>query len=54
MVVSSQVFGISVGGLFSRAYEDAPWSWAKFVDFLQHLWIPAMIVDYRTQRPWYG
>ncbi len=44
MVVSSQVFGISVGGLFSRAYEDAPWSWAKFVDFLQHLWIPVMIV----------
>ena len=44
MVVSVSGLGISVGGLFSRAYEDAPWSWAKFVDFLQHLWIPVMIV----------
>ncbi|NLK08914.1 MAG: ABC transporter permease [Firmicutes bacterium] len=44
MVVSSRVFGASVGGLFSRAYQDAPWSWAKFVDFLQHLWIPVIVV----------
>ncbi|NMB26271.1 MAG: ABC transporter permease [Firmicutes bacterium] len=44
MVFSSRVFGVSVGGLFSRAYQDAPWSWAKMVDFLQHLWIPVMVV----------
>lgn len=44
MVISSRVFGVSVGGLFSRAYQDAPWSWAKFVDFLQHLWIPVIVV----------
>lgn len=44
MVISSRVFGISVGGLFSRAYVDAPWSWGKFIDFLQHLWIPVVVV----------
>ncbi|HHV93984.1 MAG TPA: ABC transporter permease [Firmicutes bacterium] len=44
MVISSRYFGMSVGGLFSRAYENAPWSWAKLVDFLQHLWIPVVVV----------
>ena len=33
-------FGTTVGGLFSNEYADAPWSWAKFVDLLEHLWIP--------------
>jgi len=36
--------GLSVGGLFSEEYILAPWSWAKFVDMLQHLWIPLIIV----------
>jgi peptide/nickel transport system permease protein len=44
MVISSRYFGVSVGGLFSRAYQDAPWSWAKLMDFLQHLWIPVIVV----------
>lgn len=44
MVISSRLFGAHVGGLFSRAYQDAPWSWAKFIDFLQHLWIPTIVV----------
>jgi peptide/nickel transport system permease protein len=37
-------FGLSVGGLFSPQYADAPWSWAKFSDFLAHLWIPALVL----------
>lgn len=44
MVVAQRVFGFSVGGLFSREYIDAPWSFAKFVDLLKHLWIPVFIV----------
>jgi peptide/nickel transport system permease protein len=36
--------GISVGGLFSEEYIQAPWSWGRFVDLLQHLWIPLIIV----------
>jgi peptide/nickel transport system permease protein len=31
-------------GLFSDEYQVAPWSFAKFVDLLQHVWLPAVIV----------
>lgn len=34
----------SVGGLFSPEYVDAPWSWAKFLDLLRHLWVPVIII----------
>lgn len=44
MYVAAVHFGQSVGGLFSEAYQNAPWSWAKFLDFLQHLWIPVVIL----------
>jgi peptide/nickel transport system permease protein len=37
-------FGVSVGGLFSREFADAPWSLAKVGDLLQHLWIPMFVV----------
>src|SRR5579884_937847 len=36
--------GITVGGLFSPDYANAPWSWAKVGDFLQHLWIPMVVL----------
>ncbi len=44
MVVAQRVFGLSVGGLFSRDYIDAPWSLAKFIDLLKHLWVPVFVV----------
>ncbi|MCB0115204.1 MAG: ABC transporter permease [Caldilineaceae bacterium] len=31
-------------GLFSDEYIMAPWSFAKFVDLLQHIWLPAVVV----------
>lgn len=34
----------SVGGLFSPEMIGAPWSWAKFVDLLQHLWVPVIAI----------
>lgn len=37
-------FGISVTGLFSPEYVDAPWSWAKVGNMLQRIWIPIIIV----------
>jgi peptide/nickel transport system permease protein len=37
------VLKVEVGGLFSREFIDAPWSWARVVDLLKHLWIPALI-----------
>jgi peptide/nickel transport system permease protein len=36
--------GTNVGGLFSAQYLGAPWSWAKFVDLLNHLWIPVLAI----------
>jgi len=44
MYISFHYFGLSVGGLFSQQYELAPWSWAKFVDFLGHIWLPVLIL----------
>jgi len=37
-------FGVSVGGLFSLEYQDAPWSWAKLGDLLAHLWVPIVVL----------
>ena len=44
MYISFDVFGLQVGGLFSPEYMTAPWSWAKFVDFLKHIWLPVLIL----------
>ena len=44
MYIGFKYFGQSVGGLFSPQYLDAPWSWAKFLDLLSHLWIPVVVI----------
>jgi peptide/nickel transport system permease protein len=44
MYVAAIEFGQDVSGLFSPAYEKAPWSIAKTWDLLQHLWIPVLIL----------
>jgi len=44
LYVNGRYFGNSVGGLFSREYQDAAWSWGKFVDFLKHAWVPIVII----------
>lgn len=31
-------------GLFSDEYMTAPWSFAKFLDLMSHIWLPALIV----------
>ncbi|MCB0158645.1 MAG: ABC transporter permease [Caldilineaceae bacterium] len=36
--------GVNVGGLFSDDFILAPWSWAKVVDMLKHIWVPLVIV----------
>jgi peptide/nickel transport system permease protein len=37
-------FDITIGGLFSNEYANAPWSWGKFVDLLKHIWIPMVVL----------
>jgi peptide/nickel transport system permease protein len=44
MFVSFSYFGVSVGGLFTPDLQDAPWSWSKVVDLLEHLWIPTVVI----------
>ena len=44
MYAGYELFGISIGGLFSPEYRDAPWSFAKLMDFLSHLWIPMVVL----------
>ena len=38
------IFGVNLGGLFSVEYADAPWSWAKILDMLKHLWLPMIVL----------
>lgn len=44
MVGSYYFLGRSVGGLFSPAFEEAPWTLAKIKDMLDHLWIPMIVL----------
>jgi peptide/nickel transport system permease protein len=37
-------FGLSITGLFSREFEQAPWSFAKFIDLLKHIWVPMIVI----------
>ena len=44
MWVAFAYFDINVSGLYSPEYVDAPWSFAKFVDLLAHLWLPSLVL----------
>ena len=44
MWVAFSYFGLSVTGLFSADMAGHPWSWLKFVDMMQHLWLPALVL----------
>jgi peptide/nickel transport system permease protein len=37
-------FGTVPGGVLSPTMVEAPWSWAKGLDLLQHLWVPVLVV----------
>ena len=44
MWVAYSALGLSVTGLFSPEFIDAPWGWARFVDLLKHIWLPMIIL----------
>lgn len=44
MWLAFSVFGANVGGLFSAEFADAPWSFARVVDMLKHLWLPMVVL----------
>jgi len=44
MFISYRYMDRAMIGLFSQEYETAPWSLAKFIDLVKHLWIPVIII----------
>lgn len=44
MWIAYSAFDLSIGGLFSPAFAEASWSFARFVDLLKHIWIPVIVV----------
>ncbi len=44
MWVAYSAFGLSIGGLFSPEYVDAPWSVGRVLDLFKHIWIPLLIL----------
>ena len=44
LYIGFEYFGLSVGGFFSPEYESAPWSTAKLLDFLGHIWVPIVVI----------
>jgi len=37
-------FGLSIGGFYSVEYKSAPWSWARLLDLINHLWVPLLVI----------
>ena len=44
MYIGFKYFDQTIGGFFSPEIKEAPWNYAKFMDLLSHLWIPAIVV----------
>ena len=44
MFVAHRLFGWSPGGLFSREYLAAPWSFGRVIDLLKHLPVPLLVI----------
>lgn len=44
MWVAFDNFGLSVTGLFSPEYQEAPWSWGRFFDMMSKIWLPMIVL----------
>jgi peptide/nickel transport system permease protein len=44
MFASYSIFDISIGGLFSPEFQDAPWGLAKIKDLIDHMWVPVIVL----------
>ena len=44
MYLAFAYFDQSVGGLFSAKFINAPWTYSKVIDLINHLWIPAIVL----------
>jgi peptide/nickel transport system permease protein len=44
MWIAFAYFGVGITGLFSDEFVNAPWSLARVIDLLQHIWLPAVVL----------
>lgn len=44
LYLANVYFGTSIGGLMDPSYIDQPWSLAKVMSVLEHLWIPVVVI----------
>jgi len=44
MYIAFAYFDMSVGGLNSADYANAPWNTGRIIDLVNHLWIPAIVL----------
>jgi peptide/nickel transport system permease protein len=44
MYFAWDIWGFSIGGLFSPEYVTAPWSWGRITDLMQHMVIPVIVL----------
>nr|WP_306263639.1 ABC transporter permease [Pararhizobium sp. IMCC3301] len=44
MWIAFTQWGITITGLFSPDYADAPWSFARTLDLMKHIWLPMVIL----------
>jgi len=44
MYIANVYFGTSIGGLMDPEFTDRPWTWAKMVSVLEHLWVPVVVI----------
>jgi len=44
MYVSFRYFNVTITGLFSPEYINAPWSIARVLDMMRHIWVPILVV----------
>ena len=51
MWIAFAYFGISATGLFSPEYVDAPWSVARVLNLLAHIWLPAVVLGVAGNGP---
>jgi peptide/nickel transport system permease protein len=44
LYLANVYFGTSIGGLMADRFIGQPWSWAKFLSVLEHLWVPVVVI----------
>ena len=44
LYLANLAFGTSIGGLMEPEFINQPWTWAKAISVLEHLWVPVVVI----------